>query len=157
MYRAYLRFGVVVFRVWAAVVGCDISVSNCGISGVGTGAAEASLETMLEDDSDVFDVSQFALLLHSNSPQKAILATRAEILSELHRIIKWFASDGQFYDGYGNIISVGSSQIMHSATLDQTCHMEGRGDPKSYRGAEALPDASQCKVDSYKAADAYHN
>jgi hypothetical protein len=158
LYRAYCLFGVVVFQVWAAVVGCDISVKGSGVNGVGVSTLEQSLEQMLQVSGGTFDIAHFSQLMHSNAPQKDTLSSVDEISSELHCVIQWFASEGSFYDDHGNVISVGDDgKVVHAVTPNQRYHMLGKRNPKSPFGADALPDRSQQKVDAYKAANMYHN
>ncbi len=90
VYRAFCRFGVVVFRCWAAVVGCDISVSATGIPGVGPKAMEEALDATMTSEWNAFN------LLHSFDSE----------IERLIRVNKWFGIDGQYYDNDANIRSI---------------------------------------------------
>jgi 5'-3' exonuclease len=156
--RAYIRFGVVAFQVWAAVVGCDISVTGSGISGVGPATIEAAFEELLLDENVVqLQSSQFSMLLHEKARKFESLATTDEIESELLRVVKWFSLDAQCYDSEGNIISKKLGHIIHGTAINQRRHMQGARDPKSYRGSEALADESCCKLEAYNTSDAFHH
>ena len=97
------------------------------------------------------------MLLHQKSPKHKSLATTDEIESELRRVVKWFSLDAQCYDSTGNIVSLKHGQIIHAMTVNQTRHMQGGRDPKSYRGSDALADESCYKLDAYKVSDAFHD
>ena len=82
----------------------------------------------------------------------------AAIYAELVRINRWYQSDGQFYDGQANIVSMGIQKtIVHKSTANQRLHKKGLQDLKSYRGEQPFSAVTSGNLKNCVSCNAFHN
>ncbi|EJK67549.1 hypothetical protein THAOC_11399, partial [Thalassiosira oceanica] len=126
----YIDYGRVVIHWWAAVLGCDISKSRGGISGLGDKAFLDALGTFSQRSADL-NSSTFSEALLKCAKQ-AVSWEAKEIEAELDRVTKWFLNGGSFYDKEGNLLS-NKGDIIRKADDNplQLRHMRGDVDPRS--------------------------
>jgi len=128
LYSFYKKYGIKIIHWWAAVMGCDISVEDCGIRDAGKKGFLKALHTFDGKDPDVLTSYSFAGKLRDNS---RVVCSVDEIKDELDRVANWFSEKGTYYDELGNVHSITGHEVK-AATKGTVRHMKGDLDPKTH-------------------------
>ena len=106
-YYYYHWYGLVIFHWWAAIMGCDISVDECGIAHVGPKVFFEALRSFDGKPQRRLTAQGFATaLLNRAKPWCRELHTSGSIATELQRVVRWFTIDGTCYDPDANVWSI---------------------------------------------------
>mmetsp|Transcript_42027 Transcript_42027/g.88267 ORF Transcript_42027/g.88267 Transcript_42027/m.88267 type:complete len:211 (+) Transcript_42027:492-1124(+) len=133
LYWYYRKFGVRIIHWWAAVMGCDITESNCGMFYLGDKTFLPALSAFDEGVASMVNSITFAAALWDRtSPRTRDHYTIDAIRKELDRVLKWFSANGTYYNDLGDILSVNGTLIKQA--LDDTIsvkQMKGGGESKN--------------------------
>jgi len=104
LYWYYHKFGVRIIHWWVAVMGCDITESDCGMFYLGDKTFLPALSAFDEGAASTLNSATFAAALWD----RVISRTRDRytidaIWKELDWVSKWFSADGTYSNDLGDI------------------------------------------------------
>ena len=95
----YRKFGIKVFHWWAAVMGCDISENQSGITGAGKTTFYLAMQEFDVDRPSSLTSRSFAKKLREHARRSCRASySVVKIQRELERVNQWFTKDATFYD-----------------------------------------------------------
>ena len=151
--RFYRLHGVLVFQLYAACMGCDVTEHASGLPGFGKASFMEVMNDFFGEDGDDLDVKTFATKVElSGKVQKGM--NLHDITSYLWRTVHSFNKDAHYYDAKGNICSMEDGEIGTPATPETVSHMKGRCDARS---GESFCESDKLALASLKAHELLHN
>lgn len=149
----YRLHGVLVFQLYAACMGCDVTEDKSGLPEFGKASFFKVMNDFFGEDGSDLDVESFAAKVElSGKVQKGM--TLQDITSYLLRTVHSFNKNAYYYDAKGNICSMEDGEIGTPATPETVAHMKGRCDARS---SKSFCESDKLALASLKAHELLHN